>query len=298
MGDTWQYRVRVSGPDRAKWKKKATKPAFGGRRDGYYSWPMVSKLGNHAYGSGGIWYNVALRETDKYVELLGNFSGTPGLFFEKKSKFTDDFRKGRALFDGLDIKVEIVGHSWSCDSKTGVYSYREVYKRGKRTQHEKSENEKVAQRCAPEMLKEFPDENTPEERAEWAREALEYEEEESRRKREAAEEKRLTWQSLRPGAFVEIRQKGSASTPKCHVVEHVDVQSAVFRHRLIGHDFDGATLRLSLDDDFSIRRVPPYCEHGEDLRTRTVCTECEGLRRLVERDIKYMLDGLRARVVL
>lgn len=296
MGDTWQYRLRVSGADRAKWKKKALADTFGGEHP-HYSWPMLGKFDSgRTYPAGGFWYNVTLRETEAYVELLGNFSGTPGLYFEKKSKFADEFRHGPALFGKLDIKVEIVGHSWSCDSTTGIYSYRDVYKRGRRTKTEKSDSAAIAEQYAPELLEAFPDEHTPEERAEWAREALEYEEEEKREKAREAEAKLLTWRALRPGAFVEIRRKGNVGTH--HVVERIDGDVGVFRYRLIEGDFDGAELKLNFNDDFSIERRPVYCEHGRDSRTRAVCDGCQELQRLIAQDVKYMLDGLRARVVL
>jgi len=303
MGDTWQYRVRVSGPDRAKWLRKATKDTLGTGKTAHYSWSMLGRFADgKTFPAGGTWYNVVLRKAEEYVELLGNFSGAPGIYFEKKSKYTDRFRHGPALFAGLNITAEVVGHTWHADGPTGIHSYRDVYKRGRRTKIEKSDSVEIAERYAPELLKEFPDDYTPQERSEMAREAAEWRARKAREEAEKAAAKRATWDALRPGAFVEIRHAGKdwmdAGVHRCLVVESVTAESGIFRETLAGETYGGDRLVVKFSEKFSIQRMQVYCGHGRDRRTSAPCADCEHDREESARMVKYMLHGLRARVVL
>lgn len=166
MSDTWQYRIRVTGPDRAKWLAKATEHKWGGKEDkdrDLIDWPMTWLFDDgETIPAKSTWYNVRVTETPDHAEFLGNFGGAPRYSFDTS---TLDARVGPALFDGLDIEVEIVGHSWCCDCPGGIYSYRDVWLRGERVSTEKADNNSVAEKYAPELLIEFPDIFTPEERA-------------------------------------------------------------------------------------------------------------------------------------
>lgn len=161
MGDTWQYRIRVTGPDRAAWWEKAVSRKWGSGPP-MFMWPMLGRFHDgETYQAGGNWYNATTRLVDDYAEFAGNFSSSPAIFFAKEDRFS--WRVGPALFDGFDIKVEIVGHSWHADVPGGVYSYRDIYDRGHlvSTECERAEDASVVEKYAPELLVEFPDDRDP-----------------------------------------------------------------------------------------------------------------------------------------
>jgi hypothetical protein len=156
MSDRWQYRVRVTGPDRERWLAKAREDTFGSKRD-LVTWPMTGRFHDGStFHAGATWYNVRVTSVPEYAEFFGNFSGSPGLYFASAE---DQWRHGPALFDALDIAVEVIGHSWSTDVPGGVYSYRDVYERGALVLDscEKADDSSVAEKYAPKLLVEFPD---------------------------------------------------------------------------------------------------------------------------------------------
>ena len=158
MSDPWQYRVRVTGPDRKAWWKRATRGFFGTEQD-MFEWPYRYRLVGKEYGVAGTWYNVRTTPAGKFTEIFGNYSRSPGEAFSRESRL----RVGPALFDGLDITAEIVGHSWHADVPGGVYSYRDVYQRGVLVldQCEKANDASITEKYAPELLVEFPDDRKP-----------------------------------------------------------------------------------------------------------------------------------------
>lgn len=187
MGDTWQYRVRVTGPERDKFAAFTREREWGTQRDHdadgrtMFDWSGVKYRSSFAkdgsYPISAIWLNALLIETTDCVELHGNFSAGPGVFFKKKGeKGTEDdesdpFRRvGPGLFDHLDINVEIVGWSYSCDSPPdSIYSYRMLLERGAVTLDESEPTLRIAEVHAPEVMREFPDEHA-EQRAKDKRE--------------------------------------------------------------------------------------------------------------------------------
>lgn len=298
MGDTWQYRVRVSGPDRAKWFEKATAHKWGGKLP-HYEWPMEGSFAKgKTYPVRGNWYNVEIRSTEDYFEFFGNFSGYPASYFRSR----DSFRAGPALFARMNITVEIVGQSWHADCPGGIYSYRDIYTRGKRTKTEKSDSASVAAKYAPELLKEFPDDYTAAEREEMARDDAEAKVEAAREKAEEAAAKRREWKALRPGAMVEIRHPGktwaAAGKTRVVVVESVTTKSGIFRETFNGDAYGGSRLVVKFSEKFSIKRVETHCDHGVDRRFGVQCLGCERRHQEAAQMVKYMLDGLHSRVVL
>lgn len=152
---TWQYRIRVTGPDKTKWFELATKHKWG---SGFYSWPMVWDHDGEKFQAKSEWYNVRVCNQDGYAEFFGNFNGTPALCFGSDQSEFPESRSGPPLFDGLRIEVEIVGLSWCTESPTNVCSYRDVYINGVLSSRESADNASVADRYAPELSREFPDE--------------------------------------------------------------------------------------------------------------------------------------------
>lgn len=171
MGDPWQYRIRVTGPDRDKWFEKATEHTWGvddvHGNGVLIDWPMDWSWDGERRPAGSTWYNVRVSNSDEndYAEFFGNFSGAPGLCFgSDRSEFPRN-RWGPPLFDGLRIEAEIVGHSWHADAPSGVYSYRDIYRDGKLVSSERANDASIVERFAPELLVAFPDHLTPEERS-------------------------------------------------------------------------------------------------------------------------------------
>jgi hypothetical protein len=163
MSDPWQYRIRVSGPDRDAWFERATEHLWGAdpgeRNSALIEWPMEWVWNGQRRPAGSTWYNVRVANVEgcDHAEFFGNFSGAPGLFFgNDRSGFPED-RWGPPLFGGLQIEVEIVGHSWLADTPSGIYSYRDVFVSGSRISSETAEDSSIAERYAPELLVEFPD---------------------------------------------------------------------------------------------------------------------------------------------
>ena len=320
MSDTWQYRVRVSGSDRAKWLAKAKEGAWGLRSGSpMYSWPMDGAFRDgKVYKADANWFNVKVTDGAHGAEFLGNCSGSPLHFFSKKDPFK--WRVGPPLFGDLDIEVEIVGLSWSCDNgSTGVSSYRDVYLRGVQTFTVEANDESVAKKYAPELVAKFPDEYTPEERAEMAAEDEAYRREEERlreerqaaAKRAAAERpirKRAVWDALRFGALVKLAYEagsaGDAPRPARGVVERT--VRAHGREVVVLHEhFDGFTERFSgqrfevaFDELQSVERAALFCVHSHDHRLSLRCPDCEKDEAERAHQVKCMIDGLHKRVVL
>jgi hypothetical protein len=158
MSDTWQYRIRVYGAERARWAVLAQKHVLR-ETPLLLGWPrydqpidgVLDKDGTfYRFDGSGTWFNVEFREQDEYVEISGNFSSSPAVFFDAVNNET-------ALFGSLRIEAEIVGYSWSCDSPTGVYSYCDRYANGRQVSTESSNTAVIAERCAPELLLRFPE---------------------------------------------------------------------------------------------------------------------------------------------
>lgn len=162
MSDTWQYRVRVSGSDKEKWFERATEHRWGHRKPYLYDWPMEWILaGGKLLPAKGTWYNVDVTRAAEYDEFIGNFGGTPRRLFEKEPH---EYVVGPTLFGDLDINVEVVGLSWSCDVPGGIYSYRDTYERGVLITSETSSGERkgadVAKQYAPELIEKFPEKDS------------------------------------------------------------------------------------------------------------------------------------------
>jgi hypothetical protein len=153
VSDTWQYRIRVSGPDKDRWFERATAHRWG-QRPYLYDWPMTWLHGKKRLPAKSTWFNVEVTRTAEHDEFLGNFGGVPRFCFENGPHKDID---GAPLFAGLDITVEIIGLSWLCDVPGNVYSYRDVYERGALVTTEKSRGAAIAKKYAPELVTKFPE---------------------------------------------------------------------------------------------------------------------------------------------